>query len=112
MNAQLLNEELADRTLRCRCCNTPFVFSRAEQTFFLEKGLQNDPKSCPDCRVRIRAIRNGKGSENCAVARCAECGLETVVPFVPKGYSPVYCTPCHLIKRRERQMLELPNKSA
>ena len=25
---------------------------------------------------------------------CAECGAETLVPFLPRGDRPVYCSPC------------------
>ncbi len=25
---------------------------------------------------------------------CAECGTETLVPFLPRGDRPVYCSPC------------------
>jgi CxxC-x17-CxxC domain-containing protein len=25
---------------------------------------------------------------------CAECGADTLVPFLPRGDRPVYCSPC------------------
>ncbi len=41
---------MPDKTLICKECNKEFVFTEGEQQFYLEKGLQNEPQRCPDCR--------------------------------------------------------------
>jgi DNA-directed RNA polymerase subunit RPC12/RpoP len=41
---------MADRTLVCKDCGKDFVFTQGEQEFYKEKGFENDPVRCPDCR--------------------------------------------------------------
>ena len=92
----------ADKMLVCRGCGREFVFSAGEQEFFQLKGLMNEPGRCPDCRAARKAERGGVGM-GMAEPRarremhpviCAECGVETLVPFLPRGDKPVYCSPC------------------
>lgn len=51
--------QFEDRILYCAECKTPFVFTVGEQRFYAEKGFQNEPKRCPDCR-RDRNRRMGR----------------------------------------------------
>ena len=83
-----------DKDINCRDCNKTFVFSAGEQEFFHTKGLVNEPKRCPNCRILMRVQRNGEDPGRTAEVACAECGSPTRVPFQPKGYKPVYCTYC------------------
>ena len=46
---------MEDKTLTCRDCNQEFVFTAGEQEFYKEKGFENEPVRCPDCR---RARKN------------------------------------------------------
>ncbi|MBQ7604333.1 MAG: zinc-ribbon domain-containing protein, partial [Clostridia bacterium] len=39
-----------DITIRCKDCGKEFTFTADEQAFFAEKGLQNMPKRCRECR--------------------------------------------------------------
>ena len=39
-----------DQNLICEDCGKEFVFSAGEQEFYAQKGLQNTPKRCQDCR--------------------------------------------------------------
>ena len=39
-----------DRTLVCKDCGKEFIFTVGEQEFYKEKGFENDPVRCPDCR--------------------------------------------------------------
>ena len=39
-----------DKKIVCKDCNTEFVFSECEQARCREKGYQNDPVRCPECR--------------------------------------------------------------
>ena len=49
--------ELIDKTIFCKRCEEPFVWSAGEQQFYLDKGLAT-PKNCPKCRkVRKLTIR-------------------------------------------------------
>lgn len=41
---------MADKVLTCKDCGSEFVFTEGEQTFFKEKGFDNEPQRCPDCR--------------------------------------------------------------
>jgi CxxC-x17-CxxC domain-containing protein len=92
----------ADKVLRCRECNSEFVFTAGEQEFFQMKGLVNEPGRCPSCRAQRRATRDSGGSLDGAYrprremhpATCAQCGVETTVPFLPRGDRPVYCSNC------------------
>lgn len=41
---------MEDKTIVCKDCGKEFVFSVGEQEFFKEKGFENDPVRCPECR--------------------------------------------------------------
>lgn len=41
---------MEDKTLKCKDCGKDFVFTVGEQTFYAEKGFDNEPVRCPDCR--------------------------------------------------------------
>jgi CxxC-x17-CxxC domain-containing protein len=93
--------DFQDKTLTCRDCAQPFVFSAGEQGFYLEKGLLNQPQRCPTCRANRRRERNGSTTrENAgATITCASCGREATVPFVPRLDRPVYCNDCFSTQR-------------
>lgn len=98
----------ADKILRCRDCGADFVFSAGEQEFFSLKGLTNEPARCPSCRALRRSQREGGGGypsqgsgggyererRELHPATCAQCGQQTMVPFLPRGDRPVYCSNC------------------
>lgn len=85
---------LLDRNLMCLDCNAEFLFSKEEQEFFKTKQLVNDPKRCQNCRVLVRAIRNGEDIKSTTEVNCDQCGIKTRVPFKPKGFRPVFCFCC------------------
>jgi CxxC-x17-CxxC domain-containing protein len=90
--------EFQDKVLVCRECNKEFLFSAGEQAFYAEKGFQNEPTRCRNCR----ASRKGPGpvSGDSGAPRqlfsavCSECGKDTQVPFKPTAGKPVYCREC------------------
>ena len=92
---------LDEKILICRDCNQKFLFSEGEQEFFLQKGLKNEPKRCPNCRLVMRVQRNGDDLTHTSEVACAMCGSPTRVPFKPKGYRPVYCVGCFQTKKKE-----------
>lgn len=81
-----------DKTLVCKDCGSEFVFTAGEQEFYAEKGFENEPTRCKDCRAARKASLRANREMHTAV--CAECGNECQVPFEPKGDRPVYCSEC------------------
>ncbi len=55
---------MADKTLTCKDCNSEFVFTEGEQAFYQEKGFENEPQRCPDCRRARKAERNNNRGGN------------------------------------------------
>lgn len=94
---------MADKNITCKDCSSVFVFTETEQAFYREKGFDNEPQRCPDCRASRKQQRNG-GRDNAQremfPAVCAECGKSTTVPFKPNSEKPVYCKECYQIKGR------------
>ena len=50
---------MQDKTIICRDCGNEFVFTEGEQAFYAEKGFDNEPVRCPDCRRFRKQQRNG-----------------------------------------------------
>lgn len=86
-----------DKKLTCVDCNADFDFTAREQEFYAEKGFENEPKRCPDCRRKFKAAKMDRKSFEVV---CADCGQTTTVPFEPKSDRPVYCRDC-FAKHRE-----------
>jgi len=93
---------LADKTLVCRDCGQEFVFSAEEQEFYQSHGLQNEPRRCPECRASRRRERWGGYNQprQMFTVTCADCGVETTVPFEPKEGRPVYCKECYVKQKK------------
>lgn len=113
----IMEESLSftDKSLTCRDCSTQFTFTAGEQEFYASKGLTNEPVRCLSCRSVRKASRansdvddnggyvrygtfasfGGRTPRQMHPATCAECGMMTEVPFVPRGDRPVYCSSCY-----------------
>ncbi|MFN6963277.1 MAG: zinc-ribbon domain containing protein [Pyrinomonadaceae bacterium] len=96
--------ELQDKPILCIDCGKTFTWTVGEQIFFRDKGLQNPPKRCKECKQakneRIAAISTAqamgvKQRIEVSVA-CARCQSVTTVPFYPSQGRPVYCRSCFL----------------
>jgi CxxC-x17-CxxC domain-containing protein len=90
---------LEDKNILCKECGRSFVFTVRDQQFYAEKGFQNEPQRCRDCRQNRKGQAAGSGQSTGAPrqsyeAVCAECGTATTVPFRPRGDRPVYCRGC------------------
>ena len=89
---------MPDETLVCRDCGATFTFSEGEQQFFRERGYENKPSRCPDCRQSRRgsggARRDARAERVMTDVTCTSCGKETQVPFVPTPGRPVLCSDC------------------
>ena len=81
-----------DKQLICKDCGAEFTFTTGEQEFYAEKGFQNEPVRCRDCRNVRKNQRNGEREMYDAV--CAQCGANTKIPFLPKNDRPIYCSAC------------------
>jgi CxxC-x17-CxxC domain-containing protein len=111
-----------DRAISCADCGEEFTFSAGEQEFYAQRGFTEPPKRCPSCRARRKAQRNGPGFEGGQGAStgssggygsgygdrparqmheavCDQCGRTALVPFVPTGARPVYCSDCFQSRR-------------
>jgi CxxC-x17-CxxC domain-containing protein len=91
-----------DKNLLCKDCGNEFVYTAGEQEFYAEKGFQNEPARCKDCRTARKNASGDRGAKRERVmydATCAECGCETQVPFKPTSARPVYCKNCFDARR-------------
>ena len=88
-----------DKTLVCRDCGREFIFTAGEQEFYAEKGFQNEPVRCKDCRNNRKSQQRG-GEREMYDAVCADCGAPTKVPFQPRNDKPIYCSACYAKHRR------------
>ncbi len=97
---------ISDKEMTCRDCGAAFVFTVGEQEFFASKGFTNEPTRCPACRGSRRNQQggfgggSGGGQREMHPAVCAQCGIDTTVPFRPTGDKPVYCSDCFSQMRR------------
>ena len=93
-----------DKQLKCRDCGSDFTFTASEQEFYAQKGFQNEPVRCPDCRKAKKANSRGGGGfggreRQMFDVTCSECGKPTQVPFQPSNDRPVYCKECFQSKK-------------
>ena len=84
-----------NKKLVCVSCCEEFVFTSEEQEMYETLGFKNEPKRCRKCRGAQKAIDEAvKPKKIMYTVTCACCGMETQVPFQPKGDKPVYCMSC------------------
>ena len=51
---------MADKTIGCRECGKEFLFTEGEQAFYKEKGFDNEPVRCVECRRARKAQQNNR----------------------------------------------------
>lgn len=86
---------MEDKVLTCVDCGKEFVFTAAEQEFYAQKGFDNEPKRCKDCRAaKKQDFRTQRGNREMTTVTCSNCGKEAQVPFKPVLDKPVYCDDC------------------
>ena len=79
-----------DKTLVCRDCGQEFTFTAGEQEFYAERGFQNEPTRCRECRQAHKA--NRAGAQGNARRGLRQCGCRT-----PGSLSQE--RPSHLLQR-------------
>lgn len=105
-----MDQNFTDQVLTCRDCGNTFVWTASEQKFYADKGFQNAPVRCPDCRAKKKASMGGGGGyggggsygpRQMYDAVCSNCGKPCQVPFQPrlgedgKPVKPIYCNDCY-----------------
>lgn len=50
-----MNNNYEDKKIVCKDCGKEFVFTAGEQEFFAQKGLNNAPVRCKECRAAKKA---------------------------------------------------------
>ena len=98
--------------LTCRDCGQPFEFAAEEQREFAAVGHFHAPSRCAPCRearkkrlegsstVRANQSQTGRRMHP---ATCADCGINTLVPFEPRSDRPVYFGECYKKHRAPRR---------
>lgn len=88
--------DFQDKNITCKDCSKEFVWTAGEQKFYADKGLQNPPGRCPDCR---KASKENKANRPTYSIICKECGKEGQVPFQPRDPKDVLCAECFSKKK-------------
>ena len=52
---------MEDKKIVCKDCGKEFIFTVGEQEFYKEKGFENDPVRCPECRKARKAQKMNRG---------------------------------------------------
>ena len=93
------NNFYQDKELVCKECGKAFIFTAGEQAFYAERGFQNEPERCKECRDARKSSTRQQGESYIAV--CARCGNETKVVYRPSPDRPAYCPDCFRILKEE-----------
>ena len=51
---------MQDEKIICKDCGKEFVFTVREQEFYAEKGFENKPVRCKECREKKKALHDKK----------------------------------------------------
>ncbi|MCL2621644.1 MAG: zinc-ribbon domain-containing protein [Firmicutes bacterium] len=52
---------MQDKTIKCKDCGKNFVFTVRDQEFYKEKGYDNEPQRCAECRRAKKQQNNSFG---------------------------------------------------
>ena len=89
-----------NKTLDCKDSGEEFIFTAGEQEFYAEKGFQNEPQRCKECRDKRKNA--AKPQREYFTTTCANCGKEAKVPFQPTSDRPVYCSDCFAAMKEQQ----------
>lgn len=51
---------MEDKKITCKDCGNEFTFTVGEQEFYKEKGFENEPQRCLECRNAKKRQRNNR----------------------------------------------------
>ena len=54
---ELMSDGHEPKILICEECNEEFVFTKAAQQYFQERGYTEDPKRCKTCHTRYKKLQ-------------------------------------------------------
>ncbi len=94
--------QFQDQTLTCKDCGKQFTWTAGEQEFYAQKGFNNPPFRCQDCRAKRKTER--MSSRTMTKITCSKCGKEDEVPFVPRKGTGVLCRACFAESRGQSPM--------
>jgi CxxC-x17-CxxC domain-containing protein len=89
-----------DQNLVCKDCGKQFVWTAGEQEFYAQKGFNNPPFRCGECRTKRKAERMSE--RTMTKITCSKCGKEDEVPFVPRKGTGVLCRACFAAERGQK----------
>jgi len=92
----------SDQTLVCKDCGKQFVWTAGEQEFYKQKGFENPPFRCSECREKRKMERMNNRQMTKII--CSKCGKEDEVPFVPRKGTGVLCRNCFAAERQNKSM--------
>lgn len=83
--------EFQDKVLVCKDCGKEFVWTAGEQDFFHQKGFNNKPTRCKDCRKNNRQ----KVEAEYFKITCTNCGQIGEAMFKPSDpNAEILCKKC------------------
>lgn len=88
----MFEEKYQDEVIVCKDCGEEFTFTARDKEFYAEKGYQNKPQRCRNCRNKRKQSEGAPKEYHVGV--CAGCGKEAKVPFKPVNDKPIYCSEC------------------
>lgn len=90
-----------DETLTCKDCGKEFTFTADEQAFYQEKGFENKPGRCKECRIAKKNA--GRFDRKETEITCSSCGKKDTVPFEPRDPDNVLCKDCFRAQKDEQK---------
>ncbi len=88
-----------DKTLTCRDCSKEFVWTAGEQEFYAQKGFENPPTRCVDCRRTFKEQK--RAGQTMTPITCKNCGKSGEVPFKPRDPADILCADCFAATRTQ-----------
>ena len=84
---------MSNRMLKCKICNSEFIFTDKEQKFYASKGL-NVPKKCPSCKKNNKHTGIPLGINMCPECGSRNIGISNVAEYNPYNVYSLKCAHC------------------
>ncbi len=93
-------DQYEDKVLKCKDCGKDFVWTAGQQAFYAEKGFENPPLRCENCR-RLKKQRF-RSRRRLYEITCDNCGKKDMVPVPPGEGRKVLCWDCFKKSKEEQ----------